>query len=145
MYSAPQSHRGCRFPDPLHQILCSFFFLLSRSRTIRATGPQYFTHYESEVNVTQSCLTLCNPTNYTVHGIFQARILELVAFHFSRGSSQPGNRTRDSCTAGGFSSSRATREALQYIKRRHESGRETQTTQSDFTRQLTQEGRPACH
>ena len=37
----------------------------------------------------QSCLTLCNPMACTVHGILQARILEWVAFPFSRGSSQP--------------------------------------------------------
>ena len=37
------------------------------------------------MKVAQSCLTLCNPTNYTVHGILQARILEWVAFPFSRG------------------------------------------------------------
>ena len=36
-----------------------------------------------------SVLTLCDPIDYTVHGIFQARILEWVAFPFSRGSSQP--------------------------------------------------------
>ena len=41
------------------------------------------------MKVTQSCPTLCNPMNYTVHGILQARILEWVAFPFSRGSSQP--------------------------------------------------------
>ena len=35
------------------------------------------------------CLTLCDPMDYTVHGILQARVLEWVAFHFSRGSSQP--------------------------------------------------------
>ena len=29
-----------------------------------------------------SCLTLCNPRDYTVHGILQARILEWVAFPF---------------------------------------------------------------
>ena len=29
-----------------------------------------------EVKVTQSCLTLCDPMDYTVHGIPQARILE---------------------------------------------------------------------
>ena len=33
--------------------------------------------------VTQSCPTLCNPVDYTVHGILQARILESVAFPFS--------------------------------------------------------------
>ena len=37
----------------------------------------------------QSCLTLCNPMDYTIHGILWARILEWVAFPFSRGSSQP--------------------------------------------------------
>ena len=37
----------------------------------------------------QFCLTLCDPMDYTVHGILQAKILEWVAFHFFRGSSQP--------------------------------------------------------
>ena len=35
------------------------------------------------MKVTQSCLTLCDPMNYTVHGILQARILEWVAFPLS--------------------------------------------------------------
>ena len=39
------------------------------------------------------CLTLCNPLDYTIPGILQARILEWVAIPFSRGSSQPRNRT----------------------------------------------------
>ena len=38
----------------------------------------------------------------TVHGILQARILEWVAFPFSRGSSQPRDLTQISCIAGGF-------------------------------------------
>ena len=42
---------------------------------------------ESEVKVTQSCPTLCKPMDYTVLGIFPARILEWVAFPFSRWSS----------------------------------------------------------
>ena len=33
-----------------------------------------------KVKVTQPCLTLCDPVDYTVHGILQARILEWVAF-----------------------------------------------------------------
>ena len=45
---------------------------------------------------------LCNPMDYTVHGILQARILEWVAFPFSKGSSQPRNWTGVSCTAGGL-------------------------------------------
>ena len=42
-----------------------------------------------KVKVTQSCQTLCNPMDYTVLGIFQARILEWIAFPFSKGSFQP--------------------------------------------------------
>ena len=33
-----------------------------------------------KVKVTQLCPTLCDPMDYTVHGILQARILEWVAF-----------------------------------------------------------------
>ena len=62
-----------------------------------------------KVKVTQSCLTLYNPVNYTVHGILQASILEWVAFPFSRGSSQPRDWTQVSCIAGGFFTSWATR------------------------------------
>ena len=39
-------------------------------------------------SVAQLCLTLCDPMGYTVHGILQARILEWVAFPFSRGPFQ---------------------------------------------------------
>ena len=56
-------------------------------------------------------LTLCDPMNYTVHGILQARILQWVAIHFSRGPSQPRDRTQVSHIAGGFLTSWATREA----------------------------------
>ena len=42
-----------------------------------------------KIKVTQSCPTLCHHMDHTVHGILQARILEWVAFPFSRGSSQP--------------------------------------------------------
>ena len=41
------------------------------------------------MKLAQLCLTLCDPMDYTVHGILQARISEWVAFRFSRGSSQP--------------------------------------------------------
>ena len=50
--------------------------------------------------------------DYTVHGILQARILEWVAFPFSRGSSQSRDWTQVSRIAGRFFSSLATREAL---------------------------------
>ena len=45
-------------------------------------------------------LTLCNPTDYTVHGILQAKTLEWVAILFSRGSSWPRDWTQVSCIAG---------------------------------------------
>ena len=65
----------------------------------------------NEVKVAQSCLTLCDPMDCTVHGILQARILECVTFPFSRGSSQPRDQTHVSCIAGRFFTSWATREA----------------------------------
>ena len=46
-----------------------------------------------------------------VHGILQARILEWVAFPFSRGSSQPRDQTQVSCIVGRFFTVWATREA----------------------------------
>ena len=41
----------------------------------------------------QSCPPLCNPLASSIHGIFQARILEWVAIFFSGGPSQPRNQT----------------------------------------------------
>ena len=49
-------------------------------------------------------------TNYTVHGILQARILEWVAYPISSGSSWSRNQTRVSCIAGGFFTNWAIRE-----------------------------------
>ena len=59
------------------------------------------------VLVAQSCLTLCDPMDYSllgfsVHGILQARILEWIAIPFSRGTSQPRDRTLVSCITGRF-------------------------------------------
>ena len=68
----------------------------------------------SEVKLSQSCPTLCDPMDCIVHGILQARILEWVAFPFSRGSSQPRDRTQVSHIAGGFFTSWTTREAQEY-------------------------------
>ena len=39
-------------------------------------------------------LTLCDPKDYTIHGILQARILEQVAFPFSRDLPNPGIKPR---------------------------------------------------
>ena len=63
------------------------------------------------MEVTRSLLTLCDPMDYTVHGILQARILECVAIPFSKGSSQPRDQTQVSLIAGRFFTSWATKEA----------------------------------
>ena len=67
------------------------------------------------VKVTQSCPTLWDPMDCTVHGNLEAVILEWVAFPFSRGSSQPRDRTQVSHIAGGFFTSWATREAQEAV------------------------------
>ena len=61
-----------------------------------------------------SCVQLCEAMDYTVHGILQGRIPEWVAFPFSRGSSQPRDRTQVTHIAVGFLTSWATREAQEY-------------------------------
>ena len=58
-----------------------------------------------KVLITQMCPTLCDPMDCSppgssVHGTFQARILEWIAISFSRGSSQPKDWTPVSCIAG---------------------------------------------
>ena len=57
----------------------------------------------------------CNPPGSSVHGILQARILNLVAFPFSRKSFQPRDQTWVSCTAGRFFTIWATRDVKNRI------------------------------
>ena len=61
--------------------------------------------HKNESEITQSCLTLCDPVRcslpgYSIHRILQARVLEWVAISFSRGSSRPRDRTQVSRLAG---------------------------------------------
>ena len=65
-------------------------------------GRKPMTNPKVNVKVTQWCPTLYDSVDYTVHGILQARILEWVVFPFSRGSSQPRDRTQVSHIAGRF-------------------------------------------
>ena len=72
-----------------------------------------------KVKVPQSCLTLCDPMDCSrpgssIHGILQARTLDWVAVPFSRGFSQPRNRTQVSFVAVRFFTISATREAQEY-------------------------------
>ena len=64
--------------------------------------PEHEVWLKVKVKVAQLCLAVCDPKDYTVHGILQARILQWVAFPFSRGSSQPRDRTQVSHIAGRF-------------------------------------------
>ena len=74
------------------------------------SSPHFPTYLKVKVISTQLCPTLCDPTDCSlpgssVHGLFQARILERVAISFSRASSRPRDRTHFSwvsCIAGGF-------------------------------------------
>ena len=85
--------------------------------TVWVTGWSYMRN-NAEVKwseVAQSCPTLCNPMDcslpgFSIHGIFQASVLEWVAISFSRGSCWPRNRTGASCIAGRCFTLLATRE-----------------------------------
>ena len=56
----------------------------------------------SGVKAAQSCPTVCDPMDYAVYGILQARLLEWVAIPFSRGYSQPRDWTQVSHITGRF-------------------------------------------
>ena len=80
-------------------LFCFCFFIAKLAYCFRFIFKFKFFLKRSESEVAQSGLTLCNPMNCSlrgssVHGIFQARVLELVAIAFSRWSSWPRDRTR---------------------------------------------------
>ena len=73
------------------------------------------------VLVAQSCPTLCDPEDcslpgFSVHGFLQARILGWIAIPFSRGTSQPRNRTLVSCITGRFFTVWATEKSQVYTE-----------------------------
>ena len=85
-----------------HEYFLSFFQMLkwTESRSVVSVGPHR--------------LYICDPMDYTVHGILQARMLKWVAVPFSRESSQPRDWTQVSHIAGRFFTSWDTREAQEY-------------------------------
>ena len=75
---------------------------------------------ESESEVAQSCLTLCDPMDCSpagsaIHGIFQAGVLEWVAISFSRRSSRPRDWTWVSRIVGRRFAVWATREVWWHV------------------------------
>ena len=73
-------------------------------------------YHTDQSEVAQSCPTLCyrmdcSLPGSSVHGIFQARVLEWVTISFSRGSSRPRDQTRVSRIVGRRFTVWATREA----------------------------------
>ena len=90
----------CSHVSPLFLLLVHFFFT---------------DQTKVKLKVTRTCQTLRDPVDcslpgFSVHAIIQA-ILEWVAIPFSRGYSQPRDRTQVSHIAGRFFIVRATREA----------------------------------
>ena len=85
---------------------------------VLVSGVKWFSYiyniHKVKMKVSQSCLTLCDPVDYTVHGIFQARILKWAAFPFSRRSSQPIDWTQVSRIASEFFTSWTTRKPVIY-------------------------------
>ena len=99
-----------KFKEELISILLKFFHKIAEEGKVpnsfyEATITLTPKPDKSESEVSQSCPTLCNPldcslSGSSVHGIFQARVPEWIAISFSRGSSQPRNRTRVSHIVG---------------------------------------------
>ena len=78
---------------------------MSRFVKKKKKNVQNFRKLQKESEVAQACPTLCDPMDcsspgFSIHGIFQARVLEWVAISFPRGSSQPRDQTRVSRIAG---------------------------------------------
>ena len=88
---------------------------LNTHLTTTSTNCFSFMKEKKESEVAQSCPTLCDPMEYSlpgssVHGIFQARILEWVAISFFRRSFWLRDWTRVSCIIGRRFTIWATRE-----------------------------------
>ena len=82
-----------------YKAVASTSWIVWSLQTYFLSHPLYQQVKSKVVSKAQSCLTLCDPMDCSlpgssVHGIFQAIVLEWIAISFSRGSSQPRNRTR---------------------------------------------------
>ena len=115
-YSQPFNHNAppgvCPHSFLLH--LFKFAFFLSQSQSsqiILQPSDSVCTIYsKSESESRWVVSNSWDPMDYRVYGILQARIVEWVAFPFSRGSSQPRDQTQVSHIAGRFFTNWAIRE-----------------------------------
>ena len=112
-FSRPEYCSESPFPSPGY---LSNPGIEPRSPTLQADSLPSESPGKPYMKVPQLCLTLCDPMDYTVHEILQARVLEWVAFPFSGGSSQPRDQTQVSRIADRFFTSWATRKALFNIR-----------------------------
>ena len=101
-------------PSLLVKFQCSLWSPISLYHLSRCSKETFFCSFEVS-EVAQSCLTLCDPMDCSlpgssVHGIFQASVLEWGAISFSRGSSPPRDWTWVSCIIGRCFTIWATRE-----------------------------------
>ena len=88
-----------------HWVNSRSWWWTGRPGMLQSMGSQRVGHWATELNIlmcAQLCLTLCDPVDCnspgsSVHGIFQARILQWVAMSSSRESSWPRDRTRVFC------------------------------------------------
>ena len=71
-----------------------------KEREGSCVNQHHFEVLSLKVKAAQSCPALWGPMDYKIHGILQARIMEWVAFPFSRGSSQTRDGTQVPCVAG---------------------------------------------
>ena len=97
-----------------------FFFSLSLERMITQLNLNSVKERKWK-KVAQSCPTLCDPMDYSlpgssIHGIFQARILEWIAISFCRRSSRPRDSTQISRIVGRHFTIWATRKGLTQFK-----------------------------
>ena len=130
-------------------------YLCNANQTISKSS-KYYCLSKVKVKLSQSCLTLCDPMAYTVREILLAKTLQWGAFPFSRGSSQPRDRTQVSHTAGGFFTSWATREAQvtvygvaeiqthDWARMHMDHGRGTVSSESAVTWEESRKSNPNC-
>ena len=123
-FSRQERWSGLPFPSPMHEVKSESEVAqscLTLSDPMDCSLLQCM-KVKSESEVALSCLTLSDHMDWSlpgssVHGIFQARVLEWGAIAFSRESSQPRDQTRVSCISGRHFNLWATREAPNCISK----------------------------